>query len=201
MSSVAPIRNESNDITHLVYVCEDITALKQEQERMERLAFYDVLTGLANRRLFKDRLDVALKQAQRQQQSLALMYLDLDHFKSVNDEYGHEVGDELLKEVALRLQRTLRESDVIARIGGDEFNIILPDIAGYEAVEWVADKVLQAVIEPVVIDDVTLNISASIGLTLYPDDGIDAKQLIKNADVAMYRSKAQGRNCRLCYTG
>ena len=201
MSSVAPIRNESNDITHLVYVCEDITALKQEQERMERLAFYDVLTGLANRRLFKDRLDVALKQAQRQQQSLALMYLDLDHFKSVNDEYGHEVGDELLKEVALRLQRTLRESDVIARIGGDEFNIILPDIAGYEAVEWVADKVLQAVIEPVVIDDVTLNISASIGLTLYPDDGIDAKQLIKNADVAMYRSKAQGRNCRLRYTG
>ncbi|OOV87089.1 diguanylate cyclase domain-containing protein [Oceanospirillum linum] len=201
MSSVAPIRNGENAVTHLVYVSEDITALKQEQERMERLAFYDALTGLANRRLFKDRLDIALKQAQRQQQSLALMYLDLDHFKSVNDDHGHEVGDELLKEVAVRLQSTLRESDVIARIGGDEFNIILPDIAGYEAAEWVADKVLQAVIVPVVIHGVTLNISASIGLTIYPDDGIDAKQLIKNADVAMYRSKAQGRNCRLRYIG
>ncbi|WP_086479718.1 diguanylate cyclase domain-containing protein [Oceanospirillum sanctuarii] len=200
MSSVAPIRNADNEVTHLVCVSEDITALKQEQERMARLAFYDPLTGLANRRLFKDRLDVALKQAQRQQQSLALIYLDLDRFKAVNDEHGHEVGDELLKEVALRLQQTLRESDVIARIGGDEFNIILPDVTDSDAAEQVADKVLQAVVEPFVTGDIELKVSASIGLTLYPDDGVDAKQLIKNADVAMYRSKAQGRNCRLRYT-
>lgn len=201
MSSVAPIRNTDNEITHLVCVSEDITALKQEQERMARLAFYDPLTGLANRRLFKDRLDVVLKQAQRQQQSLALLYMDLDRFKAVNDEYGHEVGDELLKEVAQRLEKTLRESDVIARIGGDEFNIILTDIADAEAAEQVADKVLQAVIEPFVSGNIELQISTSIGLTLYPDDAVDGKQLIKNADVAMYRSKAQGRNCRLRYTG
>lgn len=199
MSSVAPIRNADNEVTHLVSVSEDITALKQEQERMARLAFYDPLTGLANRRLFKDRLDVALKQAQRQQKSLALLYLDLDRFKAVNDEHGHEVGDELLKEIALRLQRTLRESDVIARIGGDEFNIILPDVADSAAAELAADKVLQVVVEPFVTGDIELKVSASIGLTLYPDDGVDAKQLIKNADVAMYRSKAQGRNCRLRY--
>lgn len=201
MSSIAPIRNGDNKVTHLVCVSEDITALKEDQERMARLAFYDPLTGLANRRLFKDRLDVALKQAQRHRQSLALLYLDLDRFKAVNDEHGHEVGDELLKEVARRLQSILRESDVIARIGGDEFNIILPDIAGSVAAENVADKVLQVVVEPFITGDIELNVSASVGLTLYPDDGVDAKQLIKNADVAMYRSKAQGRNCRLRYTG
>lgn len=201
MSSIAPIRNSDNKVTHLVCVSEDITALKEDQERMARLAFYDSLTGLANRRLFKDRLDVTLKQAQRQRQSLALLYLDLDRFKAVNDDYGHEVGDELLKEVALRLQNTLRESDVIARIGGDEFNIILPDIADGAAAEQVADKVLKAVVQPFATGGTELEVSASIGLTLYPDDGLDAKQLIKNADVAMYRSKAQGRNCRLRYTG
>ena len=201
MSSVAPIRNSDNEVTHLVCVSEDITALKQEQERMERLAFYDPLTGLANRRLFKDRLDIALKQAQRERYTLALLYLDLDRFKAVNDDYGHEVGDELLKEVALRLQQTLRESDVIARIGGDEFNILLPDIADGAAAEHVADKILAAVVQPFVTGDIRLEVSASIGLTLYPDDAVDAKQLIKNADVAMYRSKAQGRNCRLRYTG
>ncbi|MDX1398028.1 MAG: GGDEF domain-containing protein, partial [Oceanospirillum sp.] len=141
------------------------------------------------------------KQAQRERYTLALLYLDLDRFKAVNDDYGHEVGDELLKEVALRLQQTLRESDVIARIGGDEFNILLPDIADGTAAEHVADKILAAVVQPFVTGDIRLEVSASIGLTLYPDDAVDAKQLIKNADVAMYRSKAQGRNCRLRYTG
>ncbi|WP_051206512.1 diguanylate cyclase domain-containing protein [Oceanospirillum maris] len=199
MSSIAPIRNTLDEVTHLICVGEDITALKQEQEYMELLAFYDPLTGLANRRLFKDQLDLAIKQCKRQKQTLALLYLDLDRFKAVNDEYGHEVGDELLKEVARRLQKTLRESDVIARIGGDEFNILLPDIIDGQTAENVANKILESVVQPFKTDDIELTVSASIGLTLYPDDAVDTKQLIKNADVAMYRSKERGRNQSLRY--
>ena len=194
MSSTAPIKNQDDDITHLVSVGEDITQLKKDQERMEMLAFYDPLTGLANRRLFKDRLDQALKKVRRNQNHMALLYLDLDHFKDVNDQYGHDAGDELLKEVANRLRQSVRDSDVIARIGGDEFNLILHDLNGEGDAMSVADKVLQVVTEPIDIGVAEVTVSASIGVTLAPDDATEAKALIKNADVAMYQSKQDGRN-------
>lgn len=195
MSSTSPIKNQAGEITHLVSVSEDITLLKQDHERMEMLAFYDPLTGLANRRLFKDRLDMALKKAIRQQSHVALLYLDLDHFKAVNDQYGHDAGDNLLKEVAERLRVAVRDSDIVSRIGGDEFNIILHDLQNAEDSELVANKILSSVIRPIDIGNgISVTVSASIGITLAPDDGIDAKKLIKNADVAMYQSKQLGRN-------
>lgn len=194
MSSTAPIRNQEGEVTHLVSVGEDITQLKKDQERMEMLAFYDPLTGLANRRLFKDRLDQALKKVRRHQNHMALLYLDLDHFKEINDRYGHDAGDELLKEVANRLRDSVRDSDVIARIGGDEFNLILHDLNSEQDASSVAEKVLQVVTEPIDIGMAQVSVSASIGITLAPADGMEAKALIKNADVAMYQSKQGGRN-------
>lgn len=194
MSSTAPIRNQVGEVTHLVSVGEDITQLKKDQERMEMLAFYDPLTSLPNRRLFKDRLDQALKKVLRHQNYMALLYLDLDHFKEVNDHYGHDAGDELLKEVANRLRESVRDSDVIARIGGDEFNLILHDLNSEQDAMSVAEKVLQVVTEPIDIGMAEVSVSASIGITLAPMDGMEAKALIKNADVAMYQSKQGGRN-------
>lgn len=194
VSSIAPIKNQDGEITHLVGVSEDITQLKKDQERMELLAFYDPLTGLANRRLFKDRLDEALKKVRRNHTSVALLYLDLDHFKDVNDNYGHEAGDVLLKEMACRLQGAIRESDVVSRIGGDEFTIILHDLSSEQDANQVASKVLQAIRQPVDVGSAVVEISGSVGITLAPQDGTDAKTLIKNSDVAMYQSKQLGRN-------
>jgi diguanylate cyclase (GGDEF)-like protein len=161
---------------------------------MELLAFYDPLTGLANRRLFKDRLDQALKKVRRQKNHMALLYLDLDRFKEINDDYGHDAGDVLLIEIANRLRHAVRDSDVISRIGGDEFNLILHDLGCEQDAISVAEKVLESVNQPIDIGVKEVTISASIGITLAPDDGVDAKELIKNADVAMYQSKQLGRN-------
>lgn len=194
MSSTAPIKNQDGEVTHLVSVSEDITQLKKDQERMELLAFYDPLTGLANRRLFKDRLDQALKKVRRQKNHMALLYLDLDRFKEINDDYGHDAGDVLLIEIANRLRHAVRDSDVISRIGGDEFNLILHDLGCEQDAISVAEKVLESVNQPIDIGVKEVTISASIGITLAPDDGVDAKELIKNADVAMYQSKQLGRN-------
>ncbi|MBB1486880.1 sensor domain-containing diguanylate cyclase [Oceanospirillum sediminis] len=200
VSSIAPIKNQESEITHLVSVSEDITQLKKDQERMELLAFYDPLTGLANRRLFKDRLDEALKKVRRNQGGIALLYLDLDHFKEVNDNYGHEAGDALLKAIARHLEDTVRESDVVSRIGGDEFNLILHDLNSVQDALSVADKILSVISQPVDIGVAQVEISGSIGITLAPGDGMDAKMLIKNADVAMYQSKQQGRNRSQLYS-
>lgn len=172
----------------------DISELKAAQMQMETLAFYDPLTGLANRRLFKNRLETSVKAAIRSGRSMALMFLDMDQFKRVNDTLGHDAGDVLLKEVSNRLSNIVRESDTVSRIGGDEFTILLTDISTAFDVRTVADKILKAMAKPIRVKGQDILTSVSIGITLTPDDSIDINVLMKNADLAMYSAKEQGRN-------
>jgi len=172
----------------------DISDLKKAQLQMENLAFYDPLTGLANRRLFKNRLEKAVKSVQRSNTSIALLFLDLDQFKRVNDALGHDAGDTLLKEIARRIDRNVRENDTVSRIGGDEFTILLTDIHTSNDVRIVADKILQSLARPINLNGQDIISTVSIGITLTPEDSLDANTLMKNADLAMYRAKELGRN-------
>lgn len=198
LMSVSPISNEAGKITHFVTVSEDISEQKQTQQRMEQLVFYDTLTGLENRRLFKDRLDQAVKVAERSGRAIGVLYLDIDQFKRVNDTLGHEAGDALLKIMGNRLRGCVRQEDTVARLGGDEFAIILMDVGGSGGADIVARKLLQKISQPIaltikgVVHDVI--VSASLGITLAPIDSIDPAILVKNADLAMYRAKEVGRN-------
>jgi diguanylate cyclase (GGDEF)-like protein len=162
--------------------------------RALRLALYDMLTDLPNRKLFTDRLLHSLARAKRDKNQLAVMFIDLDRFKPVNDEFGHAVGDLLLKEVAGRLQDCVRKSDTVARLGGDEFVVLIPTIQEKHGDTIVAEKILKALAAPFYIDGHTLHISSSIGIAVYPKDGDDEKSLLKNADTAMYHAKNSGRN-------
>ena len=172
----------------------DISELKKAQIQMENLAFYDPLTGLSNRRLFKNRLEKAVKSVQRSNTSIALLFLDLDQFKRVNDTLGHDVGDSLLKEIANRLDQNVRENDTVSRIGGDEFTILLTDINNTNDVQVVANKILLSLSRPYILNGQEINSSVSIGITLTPEDSVDSNTLMKNADLAMYRAKELGRN-------
>jgi diguanylate cyclase (GGDEF)-like protein/PAS domain S-box-containing protein len=174
----------------------DITELKRAEEELAYMATHDALTGLPNRWLFDDRLALALAHAQRNRQKLAVMLLDLDHFKDVNDTLGHVVGDKLLQVVGKRLKSIIRKSDTVARMGGDEFMLVLlfPGIRGDGDAAKIGQRILEAFRKPFVFDDHEINITTSIGIAIYPDDGKDADTLMKNADIAMYRAKAQGRN-------
>jgi diguanylate cyclase (GGDEF)-like protein/PAS domain S-box-containing protein len=172
----------------------DISEQRRNQEEIERLAYYDSLTGLANRRFFKDRLDRAIKESRRNQVSFAMLALDLDEFKRVNDSLGHDAGDRLLVEVGRRLQSCLRDMDTIARIGGDEFSIILPGFGELEDVVRTAGRIIHALHEPVHVGLEWVTISTSIGITIYPHDSGDVDGLIKNADLALYSAKDHGRN-------
>ena len=172
----------------------DITERKKEEERVQYLANYDVLTGLPNRYLLNDRLEQGLSLAQRHQTKLAVLFIDLDRFKNVNDSLGHDVGDELLKEVAQRLRGCLRRSDTIARQGGDEFIALLGDLNSEDEVTFVAEKMIESLRGEFNIGEQQLSISLSIGVSIYPDDGETAVQLLRNADLAMYRAKDSGRN-------
>jgi diguanylate cyclase (GGDEF)-like protein len=158
------------------------------------MAQYDALTHLPNRALFNDRLHQAIAAAQRNKAHLALMFIDLDKFKPVNDTYGHGVGDLLLKEVALRIQDCLRESDTAARIGGDEFVILLPAIETQQDASKVGEKIRLALNQPFELAGHTLKIGSSIGVAVYPQHGSDEKLLVKSADIAMYHAKQNGRN-------
>lgn len=172
----------------------DISELKAAQIQMENLAFYDPLTGLANRRLFKNRLEKAVKSVLRSGSSMALMFLDMDQFKRINDTLGHDAGDILLKEVSNRLSATVRENDTVSRIGGDEFTILLTDVHHTSDVLVVAEKLLLALAKPIRIRGQDIVTTVSIGITLTPDDSTDVNTLMKNADLAMYRAKELGRN-------
>lgn len=163
-------------------------------------ATHDPLTGLPNRLLFSDRLTQRLMRSRGAPQPLAVMYLDLDHFKEVNDTLGHSMGDRLLQSVAQRLSACLRQTDTLARMGGDEFTLILADIETHEEAAAVADKILEVLAEPVVIGDNQFNVTASIGISIFPTDGNDVEDLVKNADAAMYRAKELGRNCYQVFT-
>ncbi|MFQ5618759.1 MAG: putative bifunctional diguanylate cyclase/phosphodiesterase, partial [Rhodospirillales bacterium] len=172
----------------------DVTKQKQVEEQIRRQANYDSLTGLPNRMLFLDRMKQAIVSVRRNKGLLALLFIDLDRFKVVNDTLGHVVGDRLLQEAAKRLQASVREVDTVARLGGDEFTIVLQDIAKAEDAAMVANKVIDSLGKPFLLDGHEAFIGASIGITIFPADGDDATTLLRNADVAMYRAKDAGRN-------
>jgi diguanylate cyclase (GGDEF)-like protein/PAS domain S-box-containing protein len=178
----------------IVAIYDDITKEKQAEEQMHRLAHYDALTGLPNRTLFADRLRQSLATAKRDKAHIALMFLDLDKFKPVNDTLGHDVGDLLLNEAAKRMQNCVRESDTVSRVGGDEFVVLLPAVETEQDAMRVAEKILYALNQPFELAGHSIGISASIGVAVYPDHGSDEKMLIKNADIAMYYAKGGGRN-------
>jgi diguanylate cyclase (GGDEF)-like protein/PAS domain S-box-containing protein len=177
----------------------DITARKRAEEQIAFQAYHDPLTGLPNRALFNDRLSVALLQAHRTRQPLAVMFLDLDHFKRINDTLGHTVGDRLLQRAAERARALLREGDTVARIAGDEFTLLLPGIGRAADAAAIAHKVLSAIAQPFKIEGHELYVTTSVGIALYPSDGEDAETLVRGADSAMYRAKELGRNTyQLC---
>ena len=192
--TITPLTDENNKITHFVATGRDITERKQIHERLQYLAHHDVLTGLPNRTLFIERMDYTLKRCARESGKIALLFLDIDHFKNINDTLGHEVGDLLLKQLALRLQETLRECDLIARIGGDEFLILLDNISSIDDITYIAKKILTVFSSAFRIEERELFVTTSIGISVSPTDGSDTQTLLKNADIAMYRSKEQGRN-------
>jgi len=194
LMSISSISNEQDDITHFVTVFEDVSQLKEAHIRMEELAYVDSLTGLANRVLFRDRLEQVLKGMQRTGTSAALLYLDLDEFKRINDSMGHDVGDAVLMKVAETLRQCVRYQDTVARMGGDEFVILLTDIGGMSGASAVARKIIQTMSEPVHLLKNEILISPSIGITLAPMDSLNADILLKNADMAMYKAKSSGRN-------
>ncbi len=172
----------------------DITDLKNAQEQMEYQAYHDVLTGLPNRLLFRDRINIALAHARRHRTAAAVMFLDLDQFKLVNDSLGHTVGDALLQEVGRRLALTIRADDTVARMGGDEFTVLLTDVKSGGSTAFVAQKLLDAISRPMVVEGHELYVTTSIGIARSPEDGTDAETLLKRADGAMYRAKEEGRN-------
>ena len=181
-------------VEFFVLVFTDITAQKVAEEELRYLASYDSLTGLPNRTLLMDRIQHGIDQAKRAKKSLALCFIDLDKFKQVNDSLGHDVGDQLLQEVAKRLRNTLRETDTIARLGGDEFVVLLESYKNDDNISHVARKMLQSIGEPMQLGSHTVSVSPSIGIAVYPDDALDANSLLKHADVAMYHAKDLGRN-------
>jgi len=168
--------------------------VRRQEERLRYQAYHDALTDLPNRLLFTEHLSPELAQARRQSRPLAVLFLDLDHFKVINDTLGHAVGDQLLLEVAQRIRAGVRQTDTVARVGSDEFTILLAELASPVDATRVAEKLLRAVSSPVVLGGRELSLTASIGIALYPTDGKDAESLLQNADIAMYRAKDAGRN-------
>lgn len=162
---------------------------KQTEEKLQQLAHNDTLTGLPNRALFRDRLEQGLALAQRHQQELAVLFLDLDHFKEINDTLGHDMGDVLLRETANRLLDCVRKSDTVARMGGDEFTVLLTETKTAESPELVAKNILKALLEPFELNGTLRNVGCSIGIARYPEHGMDSETLLKNADAAMYHAK------------
>ncbi|HET9576327.1 MAG TPA: EAL domain-containing protein [Usitatibacter sp.] len=192
--NITAVRDGRGEVEHYVAIFSDITERKQQEAIITYQAYHDALTGLPNRVLFRDRVEQALAIARRHEDPhVAVMFLDLDRFKFINDSLGHKVGDLLLKEVARRLKESVRESDTVARLGGDEFTVLLPEIAGIGGVESVAQKILEATRQPYRLGDKDLNVTTSIGIAMFPQDGKDVDTLMKNADTAMYHVKGQGR--------
>ncbi|RXT08969.1 EAL domain-containing protein [Ammoniphilus sp. CFH 90114] len=192
--SINTVKDESGFITNYVGMFSDITERKKSEEHLKFLAHYDVLTELPNRFLFQDRLTQALLQAQRLGRQVAVMFLDLDRFKWINDTYGHGIGDQLLQSVANRLKKCVRKSDTVARLGGDEFTVILSTIQQAKDAAKVAEKIAQALSQPFQLEENEFFITTSIGISVYPADGRNLETLIKNADAAMYCAKELGNN-------
>jgi diguanylate cyclase (GGDEF)-like protein/PAS domain S-box-containing protein len=191
------IRDTNGEILRVIGVSQDITERKRQEEEARFLAYHDTLTGLPNRRLLDDRLRQAVLLAQRRDRRVALMLVDLDRFKQVNDALGHRAGDEVLREAANRIAGCLRKADTLARHGGDEFVVVIPDLQQDGDCQVVAEKILQSLVPPFVVEGREFNIGASIGVSLCPADAGDGEAMLRNADAAMYRAKQLGRNnCR-----
>ena len=194
------MRDESDRLTHYVAVLSDISSIKDAEARLVYLAHHDSLTDLPNRLLFDDRVEHAITRAERRDARLAMLFVDLDHFKNINDNFGHPVGDILLRLAAERLQNCVRSDATVARIGGDEFTVLLEDIERPDDAALVADRILSAFHEPFPVENRELYISPSIGISIYPQDGESADALLRNADAAMYKAKERGRKTYLFYT-
>ena len=195
LQNISAVRDAEGQIQYYVALFADITQIKEHEHKLERMAHYDALTSLPNRLLLADRLSQGMLQAQRHQHWLAVVYIDLDGFKAVNDEHKHQVGDQLLVAVAVAMKQALREGDTLARIGGDEFVAVLLDLNDIQASDPLLTRLLNAVAHPVQVGTLTLQISASIGVTFYPQiDTVDASQLLHQADQAMYQAKYAGKN-------
>lgn len=191
---ISPIFNSAGVITHYMAVKEDITEKKQQETLLQYQAKYDHLTNIPNRNYALEKVNYLLAQAKETQTNLGLMFIDLDHFKEVNDNLGHDFGDELLIQATERMKKALRNTDLLARLGGDEFFIAIPFVEKFSHLETVAEKIIKLLRQNFNIFDHSVSISASIGVTFFPYDGDNLKQLIRNADLAMYQAKKQGKN-------
>jgi diguanylate cyclase (GGDEF)-like protein/PAS domain S-box-containing protein len=198
--TVNAIKDDDGKVTHYVGIFKDVTQQKAVEEKLQRMAYYDPLTELPNRALFRDRLEHEIELAERSRTRVALLFLDLDQFKYVNDTLGHDAGDQLLVEAAKRIRACVRQSDTIARLGGDEFTLILANVGDTARVGDVADKVIHALQMPFRLGNSEVFIGASIGISVYPDDGTDFVTLTKNADAAMYQAKHAGRRRHRFFT-
>ncbi|MBI2236834.1 MAG: EAL domain-containing protein [Magnetospirillum sp.] len=198
--SIVAVRGQAGEITYFIGSFSDITDMVEAQRRIQRLAHFDVLTDLPNRVLFHDRLAHALLHARRAEQSLGLMFLDLDGFKKINDTMGHRAGDELLKEVGTRLRQCIRASDTVARLGGDEFTVVIEQIVDQHDTVVVWEKVATALAQPITIAGRDVFIGASVGISMFPKDGDTAEDLLQHADTAMYEAKKEGKNCYRFYS-
>jgi len=199
--SLSLLRDENENPIAMIGYAQDISSRKkieveldEQRKILKQQAHYDSLTGLANRVLFQDRLSQAIKKAQRNKKEIALFFIDLDRFKQINDSLGHSVGDEVLKEISLRLQLITRKDDSISRLGGDEFTIIAEDLNKGEDASLLAQKILTIFSKPLYINNHTLYVSCSIGISLYPQDSTEEEKLLMYADAAMYKAKDEGKN-------
>jgi len=192
--SITRVRDDQDRTTHYVGLFSDITERKDAEARIRHLAHHDPLTGLPNRTLLQDRLDQAMRLSRYSGLPTAVMFIDLDRFKAINDTLGHEAGDSLLVEIASRCEALLRDNETIARQGGDEFVVVLPEVTHPQHVVRIARELLAAIVQPHKLGAHELSISASIGIAMYPEDGATGSELLRNADVAMYRAKTEGRN-------
>ncbi|MFA6972278.1 MAG: EAL domain-containing protein [Gallionella sp.] len=196
---IVPVRMPDGQVTNYLAIKEDITDKKQAEARMQQLAHFDFLTGLPNQALLRDRVSHAMKLAQRGSTQLAVLFLDIDHFKNINDTLGHRIGDELLIQLASRLKSLVRDEDTLSRLGGDEFILVLPG-TNADGAAHVAEKVLEMVAQTCHIEQYELVVTPSIGIAIYPSDGMDFDKLYQSADVAMYRAKRDGRNTYRFFT-
>ncbi|MBF0357954.1 MAG: diguanylate cyclase [Magnetococcales bacterium] len=189
-----PIKRPDKKTDHILLISRDVTQARLLQDRLRHLAFHDVLTGLPNRQLFYDRIDQSIAISNRSKKMMAIMFFDLDRFKKVNDTLGHDVGDQLLVEVANRLSSCVRKSDTIARMGGDEFTAVLNGVDTVSQVEKLANKILKSLGKKFILGEHSINVTSSIGISLFPKDGENIDTLTKNADKALYLAKGAGRN-------
>ncbi len=197
---IAPVKDHNDRITHFVGVLNDITESRNYQNELERRATHDLLTGLANRGLLMDRLQLAAIQAKRRSQKVAVLFIDLDGFKKINDGFGHATGDQVLKLVGNRLAASVREGDTVGRLGGDEFVIVLNDQERIEDVSDAVTRIMESVLRPIPIQSREIALTCSIGISVCPDDGEEAGALLKYADIAMYKAKSEGKNASRFYT-